>query len=67
MSSPLPYQACFRCFHGCEGVQFPLTETVYRCPKCNGLLDVQHDLEELKAKSAAEWKQLFEERYATGA
>lgn len=66
MSNALPYQAHFRCFHGCEGVQFELTETVYRCPQCNGLLDVQHDLNALRQTSADGWKQLFEARYATG-
>ncbi len=53
-----------RCFNDCPGVRFALTEPVYRCPKCAGLLDVAHDLDALAQRSAAEWKHLFESRYA---
>jgi threonine synthase len=36
---------------------------VYQCQRCHSLLEVQHDLQALKRRSAASWKQLFEKRY----
>jgi threonine synthase len=57
----MAYQAWFQCVRGCEG-RYPLFEIIYRCPKCGGLLDVEHDLEALKARSAASWMKLFDER-----
>jgi threonine synthase len=56
------YDAWFTCFQGCD-VRFPLTEVIYRCPECNSLLDVHHDTAELKRRSAAEWRTLFDERW----
>jgi threonine synthase len=56
------YRAIFRCFEGCDG-QYGLTEPIYRCPRCDGLLVVEHDIEALRDKSAAAWKKLFDERY----
>ncbi len=56
------YRAVFRCFTGCEGT-FALTEPIYRCPRCDGLLMVEHDVEALKDRSAAAWMALFDERY----
>ncbi|MEO5767506.1 MAG: threonine synthase, partial [Polyangia bacterium] len=47
---------------GCAG-EYPLDEVIYRCPKCHDLLEVVHDLEHLKARSAAAWIKLFDERY----
>ncbi len=47
---------------GCAG-EHALTEAVYRCPRCNGLLDVVHDLGALRATSAEAWRALFDGRY----
>lgn len=58
----MTYRAEFRCLEGCEG-SFPLTQPIYRCPSCQGLLDVHHDVEALEDKSAEEWKTLFDARY----
>jgi threonine synthase len=58
----LAYSAAFRCFAGCEG-SYPLTSAVYRCPKCDGLLDVAHDLAALRDRSPAAWMKLFDDRY----
>lgn len=55
-------RAVFRCIAGCAG-SHPLGQILYRCPSCGGLLEVSHDLEALRARSAAEWKQLFAERW----
>jgi len=38
---------------------------IYHCPTCGGLLEVQHDLDALRQRSAAEWKGLFEDRTHT--
>ena len=56
------YQAVFRCLAGCPGT-YPLTQAIYRCPTCNGLLDVAHDLAALRDRSAASWMKLFDDRY----
>ena len=61
-SPKLPYSASFRCLAGCAG-SFPLTQPIYRCPACGGLLDVAHDVEALKDRSAAAWMKLFDDRY----
>ncbi len=58
----MSFRAEFRCFSGCEGVSFPLTEPVYRCPRCQGLLDVHHDMAALGTRDAALWRALFDER-----
>ena len=42
------YQSHFRCFRGCPG-QWPLTQVIYTCPTCGGLLEVHHDIEALWA------------------
>jgi threonine synthase len=56
------YRAVFRCFAGCPG-EYPLTRPMYRCPTCDGLLEVSHDIEALRDRSAAAWMKLFEDRW----
>jgi threonine synthase len=56
------YRAAFRCFSGCPG-EYPLTEALYRCPKCDGLLEVAHDIDALRERSASAWIKLFEDRW----
>jgi threonine synthase len=56
------YRAVFRCFAGCDG-EYPLTEPLYRCPKCDGLLEVAHDVQALRDRSAAAWMKLFDDRW----
>ena len=56
------YSAAFRCFAGCPG-SYPLTQPIYRCPTCGGLLEVAHDLEALRDRSPAAWMSLFEQRW----
>lgn len=58
----MKFRAWFRCVNGCSG-QHPLNEVIYRCPSCQGLLEVEHDLEALRARSPAAWMRLFDERY----
>ncbi len=59
----MPYSAKFRCINGCE--EHELNKVVYRCNQCGSLLEVVHDMDALKEKSAAEWKKLFYERVHT--
>ena len=58
----MPYRAHFRCIAGCDG-EHALTEPIYRCPTCNDLLEVEHDLAALGNLSPKAWKQLFDDRY----
>jgi threonine synthase len=57
-------RAWFQCINGCSG-QYELTEIIYRCPDCGELLEVQHDMDQLKKRSGEEWKQIFTDRYRT--
>src|SRR5512146_581054 len=58
----MPYTAQFRCIAGCPG-SYPLDQVIYRCPRCGDLLEVVHDLDALRARSATAWKRLFAERW----
>ena len=58
----MSYNAWFQCINGCPG-QYSLLEVIYRCPTCGDLLEVQHDIEALRSRSAAAWIQLFDDRY----
>ncbi len=55
-------RAWFRCIAGCRG-EHALTEVIYRCPACGGLLEVAHDLDKLRERSSVAWMKLFDERY----
>ncbi|MBA3460508.1 MAG: threonine synthase [Deltaproteobacteria bacterium] len=58
----MTYSAEFRCIAGCTG-SYPLDQVIYRCPTCNDLLEVVHDVAALRATSAAEWKRTFADRW----
>ncbi len=62
----MPYHAEFRCFNGCDG-SYAVTQPIYRCPKCDGLLQVVHDTEALADRSGSVWMKLFDERYRQNA
>jgi threonine synthase len=61
----MPFTAHFRCIAGCAGT-YPLDQVIYRCPTCGGLLEVEHDIAALRARSADDWKALFDERWGMG-
>jgi threonine synthase len=63
MAFGMELSASFRCFRGCDG-SFPLTQAIYRCPSCDGLLAVRHDMSALAARSGAEWRALFDARWS---
>jgi threonine synthase len=56
------FSASFRCFRGCSG-SYPLTQAIYRCPTCDGLLTVQHDMDALAKQSGEAWRTLFDGRW----
>ncbi|HUL60385.1 MAG TPA: threonine synthase [Anaeromyxobacteraceae bacterium] len=58
--------ASFRCAEGCD-FRADLAEVVYTCPRCGGLLEVDHDLAALRRRSGDEWKALFDGRFRLGA
>lgn len=68
MSANLPplstLSAWFGCAEpGCEAERYPLSEVVYRCRRCGGLLEVRHDTAALATASAGAWKAAFAERW----
>ena len=58
----MAYRAWFQCLH-CQGEQYSLSEIVYECKKCGGLLEVCHDMEALRQSSPYAWMKLFDQRY----
>jgi len=60
------YHAWFQCTSPECGQKYELREVVYRCGRCGNLLEVRHDVEALRRRSAAAWMRLFDERYKTG-
>ena len=58
----MSYSAVFRCIAGCHAAH-PLIEPLYRCPTCDNLLEVAHDLDALRARSPGAWIRLFDDRY----
>jgi threonine synthase len=60
----MAYSAWFQCIRGCPG-RHSLYEVIYQCPNCGGLLEVAHDLDALRDRSAAAWMRLFERRART--
>ncbi len=56
-----PYRAHFRCFRGCAG-EYSVYDAIYTCPTCGGLLEVHHDVDALRNRSAQEWQHLIDRR-----
>lgn len=52
------FSARYVCDRSC-GFTAALGEIVYRCPRCEGLLEVEHSVSALKEVSASEWKERF--------
>ncbi len=55
----MAFNARFKGSH--TGNTFPLDQVIYRDTD-GGLLEVDHDMDQLRTRSAAEWKKLFESR-----
>jgi threonine synthase len=60
----MSYNSWLQCIRGCDQ-RYSIYDVVYRCQQCGGLLDVEHDIEALKARSAASWIKLFDQRIRT--
>ena len=56
------YRVALRCINGCPG-EHSLLKPIYRCPTCDSLLEVTHDLDALRNRSAGSWMRLFDDRY----
>ena len=63
VTSKPKYSAIFQCINPDCKSEYELQEIVYLCKKCGDLLQVKHDINELKKKTSAdEWKNLFDDR-----
>jgi len=60
----MTYHSWLECIRGC-GRRYSIYDVIYRCEDCGGLLDVEHDVQALGSRSAAGWKQLFDQRTRT--
>ena len=58
----MPYRAVFRCIAGCPD-EHSLLSSLYRCPTCDNLLEVSHDMDALRGRSPGAWIRLFDERH----
>jgi threonine synthase len=58
----MTYRAVLRCIAGCPD-EHSLLSSLYRCPTCNNLLEVVHDLNALRKRAPGAWIRLFDERY----
>ena len=56
----MEYSCQYRCVG--TGETFPVDQVIYRSPTTGELLQVEHDLEALRGRSAAAWIKLFDER-----
>ncbi len=54
----------FRCFAGCDFTH-SIFDVIYTCPKCGGLLEVHHDIDQLRFRNPYRWQQLFDSRAST--
>ena len=58
----MSFQARYVCFAGCDGEEYSLDEVVYRCRRCEGLLDIAHDESALAGHDPSTWKAIFDSR-----
>jgi len=61
--STMNYQCWFHCINPECGANYDIKQIIYHCEKCGSLLEVAHDIEALRTKSADYWKDLFDRRY----
>jgi threonine synthase len=66
MIGPMSYRAWFQCISPDCGQTYDLNDVVYRCGRCENLLEVRHDMDALRQKTARAWMRLFDDRYKTG-
>jgi threonine synthase len=59
----MPYKAWFQCINEKCNETYPLNTVIYRCKRCDSLLEVRHDMQKLARRDAKAWMKLFEDRY----
>ncbi len=59
----MKYYCWFQCINPDCRETYSIFEAVYRCRSCDSLLDVTHDIEILRQRSASEWRHHFDDRY----
>ena len=57
------YKSYFQCISDQCNETFSLTDIIYRCPRCENLLEVKHDFSALKKTTADDWMRIFDDRY----
>ena len=57
----MDYNCWYECIRGCKK-RYSIFDVVYNCEECGGLLEVKHNLDALKQRSANEWKAIFQQR-----
>ncbi len=55
------YDCWYECIHD-RNEHYSIFDVIYHCRDCDGLLEVEHDIDALHNRSAEEWKQLFDQR-----
>ena len=58
----MSYAAWFESIES-SATRYSLGDVIYRCPESGSLLEVRHDMDALRKRSAAAWMRLFDERY----
>jgi threonine synthase len=58
----MKYRCWFQCINPDCGETYDIFEVVYRCRKCDELLEVVHDEERLRRTRPDSWKELFDGR-----
>jgi threonine synthase len=61
----MSFSAWYQCIRGCAG-RYSVFDVIYRCPSCNGLLEVVHDTSALRVLSGAAWRAMFDGRARVG-
>ncbi len=59
----MSYKCWFNCINPECGEKYPINTVIYRCKKCDSLLEVSHDMGELAKQDGASWRELFDRRY----
>ena len=61
----MTFSASFRSFCGQDPNRYSLYDVIYRSPLTGSLLEVEHDMDALRTRSAGEWKELISSRVGT--
>jgi threonine synthase len=59
----MDYKCWFQCINPECGEKYPLNTVIYRCKKCDSLLEVSHDMGALAQHDGSWWREQFSNRY----